>query len=304
MESKQKQDVKQKRAKTPLYVYIMILMVAAGTLILIYQINNNKIVARVNGEIITKEQFYQAALSIGGAEIIEHIISERLILQEGKKYGIAVSEEEIDDELKKVIEWEFLGMEDYFYQTLNDLGIRVEDVRKDLKIDILLRKIILSRFSITEEDSRDYFAVNQEYFNVPAQVDARHILVYSHEEAEEMLRLLNNGADFVDLAREYSEDFGSAEQGGNLGYFAVGEMLPEFEDAAFSLAVGQYSEPVESIYGYHIIEVVDRKDPQEAAFEEVRDQVEEAMLNEIVEEETMGLIYLLWESADIEYRLH
>lgn len=75
-------------------------------------------------------------------------------------------------------------------------------------------------------------------------------------------------------------------------------------ETAFSLALGKRSDPVESTYGYHIIEVMDRREPRDVAFEEVKEAVREAMLNEIMEEQTNELIYLLWESANIEYRFN
>jgi foldase protein PrsA len=226
--------------------------------------------------------------------------TNRLVLQEGERLGITVTEEEVDAEIKNVINNNFYGMEDYFYQTLEYYGLTEKAVKDDLKIEIVLRKIVREQITITEEDVREYFITNQEYFNIPEQVEARHILVYTREEAEEVVQLLDNGKDFSEVVEEYSKDYMSVDQGGNLGLFQRGEMVSEFEEIAFNLAINQRSEPVETNYGFHIIEVLSRLASKEVTFEEVKETVEEMMIEELVLNRMTEYADSLWEFANID----
>ena len=113
------------------------------------------------------------------------------------------------------------------------------------------------------------------------EVHARHILVETKEEAEAIIKQLEGGADFVALANEHTKDPSGKTSGGDLGYFAPGQMVPEFEKAAFALEVGGYTkEPVQSQFGWHIIKVEDKRTQQPPAFEDVKEQVRSLVLRE------------------------
>lgn len=113
------------------------------------------------------------------------------------------------------------------------------------------------------------------------EIRARHILVSTKEEAEEIIAQLDAGGDFEAIAREKSTD-GAAAQGGDLGYFGPGQMVPDFETAAFAIEVGQHSkEPVQTQFGFHVIKVEDKRARQPPAFEQVRDQIRSVLLREI-----------------------
>ncbi|RUM97761.1 peptidylprolyl isomerase [Pseudaminobacter arsenicus] len=133
---------------------------------------------------------------------------------------------------------------------------------------------------ITDEEIRARY--DKEMAAAPAvnEVRARHILVKTKEEAEAVIKQLDGGAKFEDVAKEKSSD-GSAAQGGDLGYFGPGQMVPEFEKAAFALDVGAYSkEPVQSQFGFHVIKVEDKRAKQPPAFEQVKDQVHSMLLRD------------------------
>src|SRR6185295_11877227 len=123
---------------------------------------------------------------------------------------------------------------------------------------------------------------DQEIANTPPtnEVHARHILVKTKEEAEAIIKQLDGGAKFEDIAKEKSSD-GSAAQGGDLGWFGPGQMVPEFEKAAFALEVGAYTKvPVQTQFGWHVIKVEDKRAQQPPAFEQVKDQVRSSLLRE------------------------
>ncbi len=113
------------------------------------------------------------------------------------------------------------------------------------------------------------------------EVHARHILVKTKEEAEAIIKQLDAGAKFEDIAKEKSADAGSGANGGDLGYFGPGQMVPEFEKAAFALEPGTYTkEPVQSQFGWHVIKVEDKRVQQPPAFDQVKAQVRSLLLRD------------------------
>lgn len=305
MESEEKNNVSRKNFRPAVYIIVLfIVLVSAAAVLLFYYGNNNnsEVLATVNGEEITRNELYDAMFTNGGKEILERLITNRLILQEAKKLKISVSEEDIDTEIGKVIKENFYGAEDYFYQALEQYGITEDALRDDLKIELLLRKIVRDQITVTEEDTREYFIENQYLFNTPEQVEARHILVETRDEAEEIIQLLDEGQNFSELAKEHSIDTVSAQQGGNLGFFQRGEMVAEFEEVAFNLAVGSRSGPVETTHGFHIIEVLNRREAHEATFDEVKEAAKDKLLEKLVYEKMEEQINRLREEADIKYQ--
>ncbi|MBB3148317.1 peptidyl-prolyl cis-trans isomerase C [Phyllobacterium trifolii] len=133
---------------------------------------------------------------------------------------------------------------------------------------------------ITDADIRARY--DKEIAAMPPQneVRARHILVKTKEEAEAIIKQLDGGAKFEDIAKEKSTD-GSAAQGGDLGYFGPGQMVPEFDKAANALEVGQYTkEPVQTQFGFHVIKLEDKRTQQPPAFDQVKDQVKSILIRE------------------------
>jgi len=143
--------------------------------------------------------------------------------------------------------------------------------------------------SLTDEAVRARY--DQEVSAAPAanEVHARHILVKTKEEAEAIIKQLDEGGDFAAIAKEKSTD-GAAAQGGDLGYFAAGQMVPEFEKAAFALEPGSYSkEPVQTQFGWHVIKVEDKRAQQPPAFDDVKEQIRSVMLREAYFERVASL---------------
>ncbi len=133
------------------------------------------------------------------------------------------------------------------------------------------------------------------------EVNARHILVATREEAEAIIDELDGGADFAELATERSSDPGSGQRGGDLGWFGPGQMVPAFETAAFALEPGSYTqEPVESQFGWHVIQTTEKRTAEPAeppAFEDVSEQVRQVVLRE----RYIEIVRAAREELDVEY---
>jgi peptidyl-prolyl cis-trans isomerase C len=134
---------------------------------------------------------------------------------------------------------------------------------------------------ITDEAIRKRY--DTEMSNTPPvnEVKARHILVKTKEEADAIIKQLDTGGDFQKLANENTTDPSGKATGGDLGYFGPGQMVPEFEKAAFALDVGAYTkQPVQSQFGFHVIKVEDKRAQQPPAFDQVKDQIRSLLLRE------------------------
>lgn len=141
------------------------------------------------------------------------------------------------------------------------------NILKQFALNTLLKDIV-----VTDSEVVQYYLANKEEFAEPESVKASHILVESFEKAAEVAHKIKNGLFFEEAARKYST-CPSNEQGGDLGYFSRGMMVPEFEEAAFSMEQGQVSAPVKTQFGYHLIKVYDKKENSIKPVDDVRDQI-------------------------------
>lgn len=146
----------------------------------------------------------------------------------------------------------------------------------------------------TEDDMHSFFAENRQSWAKAEQVKARHILIKvdalagtatAKAKADDLYKKLKAGGDFAKLAEQNSEDEGSAKKGGELGYFSKGDMVPEFEDAAFKLKVGEISQPVLSKFGWHIIKVEDKKAGFDPSFENCHDKIVQGLTLQMAQRE-------------------
>jgi len=166
---------------------------------------------------------------------------------------------------------------------------RIGEQRK-IKYILLDRDQARQRVTVTPADVDRYYNQNIQQFQQPEQVRASHILLKTEgkneedvrKRAEEVLKKAKAGEDFAALAKQYSEDT-SKDQGGDLGLFGKGRMVPEFETAAFAMQPGQISDLVKSQYGYHIIKVVERKDASTTPLDQVRAQIQQQLTSQMAD---------------------
>src|SRR5699024_2107851 len=123
-------------------------------------------------------------------------------------------------------------------------------LKENVTMNLKIKKLLEPEIAISEEEVSDYFKENKDMFAEPEQVDARHILVKTEDEAKDIRKELESGEDFEKLAKQHSIDQGSKEAGGELGFFGKGKMVKEFEETAFTLKPHEISEPVKTENGY------------------------------------------------------
>jgi parvulin-like peptidyl-prolyl isomerase len=161
-----------------------------------------------------------------------------------------------------------------------DFQKKLEDFKKITLVTQLFEKEIISKAKVSDQDAKDYYDKHKEEFVPTTQIKASHILVKTEDEAKKVLERLKKGEKFADIAKAVSIDAGSAKNGGDLGYFSKGQMVPEFEKAAASLNVDDISVPVKTQFGYHIIKVTDKKKGAPIEFEKIKDMIVQKLSGE------------------------
>ncbi|MDB8806018.1 MULTISPECIES: peptidylprolyl isomerase [unclassified Romboutsia] len=236
--------------------------------------------------------------------ILDQMINVEVVYEQAKKDNLLPTKEEVDkkyNELKKNIDsdkeykkdMEKIGANDEFLRTQQEQDLAVQNYKEHFDKTI----------KISDEEMKKYYEDHKkDYYK--DEVKASHILVSTQDKngkplsdekkkeakkkAEDLLKRAKSGEEFSELAKENSDDPGSAAQGGDLGYFSKGMMVPEFEKAAFNLKPGEISDIVESSFGYHIIKVTDKVNEQ-TPYNDVKDSIKTILLNEKFTEQVTKL---------------
>lgn len=211
---------------------------------------------------ITQEEFYNSMKDIAGDQLLQQVVVEQIL---NDKYK--VTDEEIEEELKGVKEQYGESYESVLAQS----NLTEETLKTNIRFTLLQEKA-LKDVEVTDEEIEKY------YNQASQELNARHILVEDEETAKEIKAKLDAGEDFAELAKEFSTDPGSGAQGGDLGWFTVGTMVPEFNDAAYALEVDEISEPVQSEHGFHIIQVTEKRDVKDyGKLEDKKEEIRESI---------------------------
>ena len=217
------------------------------------------------------------------------LIDRELIHAEARRLNIEITEADIDAALQAYRQ-DYSGTS--FETMLQERGITLKDWREELRDSLIMEKLleeaVYSRVDVIDQEVAAYYEANRKQFNRPAQVRARQILVADEAEGQEVLGLLRQGRPFAEIAAEYSLS-PDAEQGGDLGFFARGEMPPEFDEVVFDLPVNRLSDLVKSDYGYHIFLVEEKRKAVRLKKKDVTDEI-----RAILESQKKEEIYLDW----------
>ena len=288
-------------------------------------------VAMVNGEIITQEQFdselsmmQKQFANMGQSEndeqlakiksnILENLIAREVLSQESRKKGIEADEATIDERLANIKQR--FAQEGSFEKMLEEMHLTEADLKDQLRNGMIIQKLInqevVNHIEVSDQESRDYYDKNPALFKQPEKVQASHILIKVEPEGDETKKAealekikkiqkeLKKGGDFAELAKQHSECPSSAK-GGDLGFFARGQMVKPFEDAAFSLKKGETSDIVETRFGYHLIRAGDRTQETTSAYDDVKEKLAEYLKRMKADTEAQKYVEGLKEAAQIE----
>ncbi|MBN2858387.1 MAG: peptidylprolyl isomerase [Candidatus Delongbacteria bacterium] len=271
---------------------------------------------KVNGYEITEKEF-DMALEERKYVLKRHVLEEKeveevadiliegaLMLEKAAGENITVSDQDIDDMISKMKQ-SFKSEED-FLKVLEKTGDDMNTLRVRVERNLKLRNFVLKKFfedtKVSDEDLLKYYEQYPERFARGDEVRASHIL-FAETEKETALniheKLTEEKGDFAEEAKLYSI-CPSKENGGDLGFFDRGKMVPEFEKAAFATPVGEISDLVQSQFGYHIIKVTDKREGGKFELDEVREQLRQGMINSIVNHKIRKYTSELKEKADIQ----
>jgi peptidyl-prolyl cis-trans isomerase C len=250
-----------------------------------------RIVATVNGDPITLgeflERFTRAGFKTGGeeaasstvkVEFLNRLIERKMLLKEAQRVRIKVGLPEINERIEQLRKDQGKDVK----ETLSAAGIDFEkwkaDIWENMMIEKLLSREIDRHIMISASEVRRYYQDHPAEFERPEQVRARQIVVTTEDEARKIVEQLQNHADFATIAREKSTA-PEAEKGGDLGYFAAGEMPREF-NVVFGLAKGGVSGVVKSPYGFHIFKLEDRRPAGKRGLDDVSQEINARLMQD------------------------
>jgi peptidyl-prolyl cis-trans isomerase C len=286
------------------------------------------VVAKVNGEAISKAEFEDAVKSMETqagrpvpAEerdqvfraVLNQLVTGHVLLQESRSRKVAVVDADVDGRLNQLRQR--FPSEDEFKKALASRNLTPEKVRDEIKKQLAIEKMIEAevtpQISVTDHDVKDFYDKNPQQFQQPESWRASHILVMVPQDAAEaqkkearakiddVLKQVKAGGDFAELAKKYSQD-GSAQAGGDLNYFSKGQMVKPFEDAVSALKVGEVSGVVETQFGFHVIKLTDKRAPRTVPLTEVNKKIGDYLLNRMRNEKAGAFVESLKAKSRIE----
>ncbi|KYG31093.1 peptidylprolyl isomerase [Priestia endophytica] len=245
---------------------------------------DSKTIVETDAGNITQNDLYEMMKDQVGDQAIRELVDEKVLSSKFK-----VSKKEIDNEIETL-------KDSYGAQSvetaMSENGEKT--FRNAVKINLLRKKAATADIKVSDKELKEAYKAKK------PELKASHILVKDEKTAQEVEKKLKDGEDFAKLAKEYSQD-GSAQSGGDLGYFKSGQMVAEFEEAAQKLKVGEISDPVKTQYGYHIIKLTDKKEVP--SFDKMKDELEqEVKLSKIDENDMENAVNKILKEENVEVK--
>jgi foldase protein PrsA len=245
---------------------------------------DSKTIVETDAGNITQNDLYEMMKDQVGDQAIRELVDEKVLSSKFK-----VSKKEIDNEIETL-------KDSYGAQSvetaMSENGEKT--FRNAVKINLLRKKAATADIKVSDKELKEAYKAKK------PELKASHILVKDEKTAQEVEKKLKDGEDFAKLAKEYSQD-GSAQSGGDLGYFKSGQMVAEFEEAAQKLKVGEISDPVKTQYGYHIIKLTDKKEVP--SFDKMKDEPEqEVKLSKIDENDMENAVNKILKEENVEVK--
>ena len=241
----------------------------------------------------TKQRYVQQGRPLDDAAVeklekyvLDNLISQELLFEECRRAGIQVEKSDVDTQLSRFKQQ--FPTEEAFRKALSERSLTVamleSQIEKGFAIQKFVQERIVNQIKIGKTEPQEFYDANPSLFLQPEMVRASHILIKVESGSDESQRAeadrkikaiqkqIKEGKDFAEVARRFSEG-PSRTQGGDLGFFRSGQMVPPFEQVAFAIAPGAVSEKVVTRFGYHIIKVTDKKPAGTVSFTEARDKI-------------------------------
>ena len=264
------------------------------------------------GELSPDSPQYEALI----AQIMPQLTDIEIAKAYAEEHGITVSEQDVDKEIETLkdqvlqqaqSQGQDVGREEAFDQALQQAGVTEEQLRQQIRDQLPIQKVqerVAGDVEPSQKEIEQFYEQNKAaQFTTPEARCTRHILFNKDqkEKAEEVKQQLQNGGDFAELAKEYSQDPGSAEQGGDLGCIGKGETVPNFEEAVFNAKQGEIVGPVETEFGYHLIEVTEIHEEATQPLSEVEGQIRDQLTTEAQSQEFTAWLQKQREQRNVKY---
>ncbi len=256
-------------------------------------------VVRVNGTAIRQSEVLERLWKRYGSQTLEEMVDELLLRQAAASKKITASSAEVDRRFAR-LQAQF-GSRELLVSQLEQAGTTLSKVREDLADEIVRERLIVDAkgLKVGDEELKKAYDANKDKLGKPEAVHLRHILAKTEADANELVAKVKGGADFQTLAREKSLAASGKAAGGDYGFVSRGMLPPEIDEVAFALKAGEVK-VIAGPRGWHILQVVEKRAAQGAAFEEVKDDLREMLLAEKLKDASAPFLLELRRKADIK----